>query len=140
MDKSSKKWSCFFKFTVFFPKVTLVVFFLHILYFISFTINMMICVSWMPLLSGEELPVIMLWNMCASITLYMITLRVCRFYGVMVSTLDSESTDSSSNIGRTYIFNNSNYVYFAYRWYIFLPKYAHKCEILWLHINGHILS
>ena len=27
-----------------------------------------------------------------------------RFYGVMVSTLDSESSDPSSNLGRTYLF------------------------------------
>jgi predicted secreted protein len=31
-----------------------------------------------------------------------------RFYGVMVSTLDSESSDPSSNLGRTCIFNPSS--------------------------------
>ena len=32
-----------------------------------------------------------------------------RFYGVMVSTLDFESSDPSSNLGRTSIFLNSSY-------------------------------
>ena len=39
-----------------------------------------------------------LWN------LYIITLWVCRFYGVMVSTLDFESSDPSSNLGRSCYF------------------------------------
>ena len=30
--------------------------------------------------------------------------KTARSYGVMVSTLDSESSDPSSNLGRTYIF------------------------------------
>ena len=34
-----------------------------------------------------------------------------RFYGVMVSTQDSESCDPSSNLGRTCIFNNLRKTY-----------------------------
>ena len=30
------------------------------------------------------------------------SLGTCRFYGVMVSTLDFESSDPSSNLGRTF--------------------------------------
>ena len=35
---------------------------------------------------------------------YPSTIRHVRFYGVMVSTLDFESSDPSSNLGRTYSF------------------------------------
>ena len=37
------------------------------------------------------------------VRLYKLTLGISRFYGVMVSTLDSESSDPSSNLGRTWL-------------------------------------
>ena len=69
---------------------------------------------------------IWLWN------LYIITFCMCRFNGVMVSTLDFESSDPSSNLGRTWIF---------FIWEHFKPhveiaaKRGHRGLFLWFKIE-----